>query len=210
MCNTLYIVQYCSLRPDRLSDLLECQIWEKTDVTRGRPLHLTMLFLFYFGVREGAVATAKEGLWKRRFEVKREALFAGFWSLNCPVGVAVFIFTLNEPAILCMEDGNLTHKSMIFCTAIKFTFCQSEFPIRYLKIFHGYTHNRFQHTALNLEYFAFWLSDHDFNTVCKNAWKFSLKPKWPHNFVVKKNNMEFTNFKLACIPLNRLKTPWVR
>ena len=24
-----------------------------------------------------------------------------------------------------------------------------------LKIFHGYTHNRFQHMALNLEYFAF-------------------------------------------------------
>ena len=31
-------------------------------MTLGQPLHLTMLFLFYFGVREGAVATAKEGL----------------------------------------------------------------------------------------------------------------------------------------------------
>ena len=70
-------------------------------MTSGRPLHLTMLFLFYFGVREDAVATAKEGL-----EVKREALLAGFWSLNCPVGVAVFIFTLNVPANSCMEDGN--------------------------------------------------------------------------------------------------------
>ena len=62
-------------------------------MTRGRPFHFTMLFLFYFGVWEDAVATAKEGLKKRKFEVKkREALLAGFWSLNCPVGVAVFIF----------------------------------------------------------------------------------------------------------------------
>ena len=55
--------------------------------------------------------------------------------------------------------------------------------------------------ARNLEYLAFLLSDHDFNTVCKNASKFGLKPKWPHNSVVK--NMEFTNIKLAHIPLNR-------
>ena len=36
--------------------------WCQTDVTRGRPLHLTMFFLFYFGVWEDAIATAKEGL----------------------------------------------------------------------------------------------------------------------------------------------------
>ena len=58
----LYIVQYCCLQPDRLPDSSECRIGERTDVTLGRPFHLTMLFLFYFGVREDAIATAKEGL----------------------------------------------------------------------------------------------------------------------------------------------------
>ena len=67
---TLYSI--CSLHPDQLPDLSECRISEQTDVTCGRPLHLTMLFLFYFGVREDAIATAKEGLWKRKFEVKKE------------------------------------------------------------------------------------------------------------------------------------------
>ena len=62
ICNTLYIVLYCFLYPDRLPDSSECRIRDRTDMTHGRPFHLTMLFLFYFGVREDAVATAKEGV----------------------------------------------------------------------------------------------------------------------------------------------------
>ena len=68
-----------------------------------------------------------------------------------------------------MEDGNLTHESMIFYTAFSLHFAKVSSLSVTLKIFHGYIHNHFQHTALNLEYFAFLLSDHDFNTVCKNA-----------------------------------------
>ena len=49
---------------------------------------VTELFLLYFGVREDAVATAKEGLRKgKNFEVKRETLSAGFWGPNYPVSV---------------------------------------------------------------------------------------------------------------------------
>ena len=73
-----------------------------------------------------------------------------------------------------MEDGNFNPRihnllysnfSLHFAkvSSLSITFRREK------KILHSYMHNRFQHTALNLEYFAFRLSDHDFNTVCKNA-----------------------------------------
>ena len=58
------IVQYISLHPDRFPDSSKCQTLTQTDVTRGRPLPCDELFLLYFGVREDAVAMAKEGLRK--------------------------------------------------------------------------------------------------------------------------------------------------
>ena len=86
------IVQYISLHPDRFPNSSKCRTLTQTDVTRGRPLPCHELFLLYFGVREDAVATVKEGL--NRFEI------------------------LSVPAVSCMEGGNLTHESMIFCTVI--------------------------------------------------------------------------------------------
>ena len=49
-----------------------------------------LLLYVNFGVREDAVATVEGGAFEREIiEVKREALLAGFWCRNYPVGVTV-------------------------------------------------------------------------------------------------------------------------
>ena len=71
-----------------------------------------------------------------------------------------FILTLNIPAILCMEDGNFNPRihdllysnfSLHFAKVSSLSFTLEE---KKKKKLHGYTHNCFQHTALNLEYFC--------------------------------------------------------
>ena len=81
--------------------------------------------------------------------------------------------TLNVPANSCMEDGDFNpqiHDLLYSNFNLHFAKVSSlsvTLEEKDKKILHGYTRNCFQHTALNLQYFAFRLSDHDFNTVCK-------------------------------------------
>ena len=72
------IVQYISLHPDRFPDSSECRTLTQTDVTHGRPLPCHELFLLYFGVREDAVATAKEGLRKGKIRSKKRNAISRF------------------------------------------------------------------------------------------------------------------------------------
>ena len=121
-----------------------------------------VLFILFWG-SGGCRSHVEGGTLKEKIQSKkkREALLAGFWSLNCPVGIAVFIFTLSVPANSCMEDGNFNPRihdllysnfSLHFAKVSSLSVTLEE---KKKKILHSYTHNRFQHTALNLECFAF-------------------------------------------------------
>ena len=86
-----YIVQYISFHPDRFPDSLECQNLKQTDVTHGRPLPFCSVIYIIFWGSGGCHSHGKGGTLKEKnFEVKREALPAGFWGPNYPVGIVVF------------------------------------------------------------------------------------------------------------------------
>ena len=90
---------------------------------------------------------------EKNLEVERETLSAGFWDPNYPVGVTVFRnFSMYLP-FYAWKVG-ITHKSMLFSTIILSLWPKYPYPLLQKKL-HGYTSNRFEHTALNLEYFAF-------------------------------------------------------